>query len=551
MKLSEIVPTVAAFIAILLLWEAAGHYFHEYRFLFSYPSAIVHRISESPDRFYFHALTTLYEMAGGFLLALAIAFPMGWAMWSFRSARRVLQPLIVLVQCVPMFTLAPLMVLWFGWGYLAVVVPTALMIFFPLMMNIYQGFAAVPQEMLNYFNLHRATAWQLFTKLQFPWALPYIFSGFRIAGALAGIGAVAGEWAGAQSGLGVLMLESRRVTDLEATFAALVILALITFTFYGWVVWVESLCKKRRFLAHRSGQIAIALISIFLFTGCSSNETGQVKTRLLLDWFPNPNHVPLYAGIEEGYFREQGIEIELLKPHDPADAIPLLESGQVELALYYTTETLQAKTNRVQVQPVGILIGKPLNGLIYRRGEGIASIADLEGREIGYCLSTSPKRLRYLLSKNGVNPSGVRNVSFDLVGMLASKKVDALYEAYWNIECEHLRALGIETDYFELTDMGVPDHPELIVLAKEGRHEAAFLEKFAAALQKSIDYSTMHPDKAFHSYAKANPDKSKETLRWEERAWYATYSLLSDKQQIDSDAWNKFAAWLYAHDLLE
>ena len=120
-----------------------------------------------------------------------------------------------------MFALAPLMVFWFGWSYKAIVIPTALMLFFPLTMSIYHGFLSIPRDLLDYFTLHQATPWQLFSKLELPWALPHIIAGLRITVAIAGMGAVAGEWAGGQAGLGLLMLESRRGVDLEMTFAAL------------------------------------------------------------------------------------------------------------------------------------------------------------------------------------------------------------------------------------------------------------------------------------------------------------------------------------------
>lgn len=219
------------FLIFFLLWEGYTARHPEMSLAFPAPSAILKTFSQRSDRLLLHTKVTLNEMCGGFLLALTVAFPCAWTMYRWQTLRAILQPGFVLVQCMPMFALAPLMVLAFGWGYTAIVVPTALMIFFPLTMNIYQGFRSVPDDLKDDFKRHQATTWQTFSKLEFPSALPFIAAGFRISAAIAGIGAVAGEWAGGQAGLGLLMLESRRGVDLEMTFAALFCLFLSAFSF--------------------------------------------------------------------------------------------------------------------------------------------------------------------------------------------------------------------------------------------------------------------------------------------------------------------------------
>lgn len=550
----ELIFPAIAFLMILLIWEAASHSFEAHQFVLPAPTAIVSTLWERSDRFLYHATATLSEMVGGFILAFAAAFPLGWMMCSWKSARQVLQPLFVAIQCIPMFALAPIMVLWFGWGYTAIVIPTALMIFFPLTMNIYQGFQSTPKQMIEYFTIQEATPWQLFTKLQIPWALPYIFAGFRISAAIAGIGAVAGEWAGAQKGLGMLMLESRRATDLEMTFGALIVLAALSLSLYGLIALLE-----RRFTTHRPfsegvKRMAVALAMMGIALGsCNTQPEPHAKTRMLLDWLPNPNHVPLFVGMEKGFFADNGVHLDLLKLQDPADSMPYLCSGQADLVLYYTPDAVRSNARGCGVVPVGILIKQPLNALIFRRGEGIEKPEDLNGKVIGYCVDgTSTATLDHLLSSNDIRPSAKRNVNFDLVSTLGTNQVDAIYGAYWNIECEHLRALGIETDHFDMGDLGFPHYYELIVLAKEKSLAAspAFIEAFKRALQQSIDYCTEHPDEAFSIYATANPDKAGKTLEWEARAWQRTIPTLAESQTFDPDLWNGFAVWLYDHDLL-
>ncbi len=229
------------------------------------------------------SVITLKEMFAGFFLALLVAFPLAWTMMRYHSSRSLLQPLFIIIQCIPMFTLAPIMVVWFGWGAMAIIIPTALMIFFPLTLNIYQGLRSTPEDLLEFFHANQATAWQTFFKLRLPWSLPHIFAGFRISAAVAGVSAVAGEWAGAQNGLGVLMLESRRNTDLEITFGALFCLTTISTALYLLILYVEKIAlpprswypfQKQKYLP----LLLLTLISPFSFSLPPRSERGEGQT---------------------------------------------------------------------------------------------------------------------------------------------------------------------------------------------------------------------------------------------------------------------------------
>jgi len=527
-----------AILFIFFMWEMSSQFFVEHYFVLPPPSAIFSRIWEKWDRFMWHTKITVGEMIGGFVIAFLAAFPLAWIMSLWKPVNFMLQPIFIAIQCVPMFALAPIMVFWFGWSYKAIVIPTALMIFFPLTMNIYQGLKSVPTQLMDYFRINQATRWQTFIKLQLPWAMPHIFAGFRISAAIAGIGAVAGEWAGAQSGLGPLMIESRRATDLETTFGALFCLTFVSLSLYSLIALMEKRMATRKTTGHLDKIVACGIILFcgLLVTGCQKTEESGKQTRLLLDWLPNPNHIPLYVGQDKGFFAESGIDLLITKLQDPSDSIPLVTSGQADLALFYMPDTIRAIQRGADVEVVGVLFKKPLNGFIFREGEGIKNPKDLNGKSLGYCLDGSGTTvLDYILEKNQITPNDKKNVSFDLVGTLGTKQVDVIYGAYWNIECEHLRALGVNTQYFDLIQMGYPNYYELVVLAKEKSPQTHLeaVSSFKKALQKSIDYSAAHPEEAFEIYLKANPDKSLNTANWERQAWYKTYPHLASDQEMD------------------
>jgi len=546
-SIKKFLLTSLFFLAVVSFWEFLSLNSNSVAFVLPRPSVIAGTLWQGRDRFLFHSFVTLKEMVGGIVIALSIAFPLAWMMYLCRSARYILQPIFLVIQCIPMFTLAPIMVIWLGWSYFTIVIPTALMIFFPLTMNIFEGLKSTPKDMIDYFKVNNATYWQIFTKLQLPWAFPHICSGLRISAAIAGIGAVAGEWAGGQNGLGMLMLESRRSLDLETCFAALFSLTCLSLSIYALTVLFEKLTEKKREKNIIVFSFAAWMAAISLLIFGTSPQTGDNTHTMVLDWLPNPNHIPIYVGIEKGIFEKSGLKFSVIKVPDPSDSIAYISSGKVDLAVHYFPETVTANYRGASLAPIGKLIGVPLRGLIYRNGEGIKFPSDLTGKMAGYCVDGScMQTLNTLMLENAIYPKKMLNVSFDLVSTLGTKEVDFTYGAFWNIECEHLRSLGIDTDYFKIQDLGFPNYPELIFVAKEGSvftHDSK-RERFKKAIQESIDFSIANPEEAFQIYLKANPDKGLSVQKWEWSAWLATIPLFAKEQSIDRAEWDAMLLWL-------
>ncbi|NGX61457.1 MAG: putative thiamine biosynthesis protein [Chlamydiae bacterium] len=557
---------ILAFLTFLfLLWEWAVRLSSDLLFVVPAPSSILATIWEMRSRFWLHTSVTFKEMCGGFLLALLAAFPLAWTMMRFRSSRTILQPLFIIIQCIPMFTLAPIMVIWFGWGYTAIVIPTALMIFFPLTLNIYQGLRSTPQDLLEFFQTNRATGLQTFFKLRLPWALPHIFAGFRISAAIAGVGAVAGEWAGAQNGLGILMLESRRNTDLEITFAALFCLTTMSTLLYLSILACEKLslspAKWKAFLSSfsllnwKKPKLALT-IPLLLFAscligvmGCQRSEKNH-KISLLLDWLPNPNHVPLYVGIQKGFFAEEQIPLEIQKMHDSGGGISYLTSRKANLLVNHMPGVYRAAARGADLKIVGVLIKQPLTGLIYREDLEIEKPSDLTGHILGYCLGgPDTAYLDFLLDRGNITPSEKKNVSVDLISSMGTKNVDYIYGGFWNIEPFQLKMLGLPTKTVTIEELGVPSYYEMVVVAN-GPVSLAFASSFQRALQKSIDFCKDHPDEAFSCYLAANPDKRLQTINWEKEAWDCTCPLLAKNQNVDPKVLRNFYQWQLSQHIL-
>jgi NitT/TauT family transport system permease protein len=194
-----------------------------------------------------HAATTLLEILLGFAVGSLAAVPAGYALARSRLAERLLSPYLVAAQATPILALAPLIALWFGTGLLSKVVICALICFFPVAVATMVGIRSVDGRLLEMVRSFRATRWQVLTRVEVPAALPQIMGGLRVGVTLAVIGAIIGEWAGAERGLGVLVNLARgSLFDIPLLFATLLTIALI-----GLALYLVTLLVERRLVGAR------------------------------------------------------------------------------------------------------------------------------------------------------------------------------------------------------------------------------------------------------------------------------------------------------------
>jgi NitT/TauT family transport system permease protein len=187
-----------------------------------------------------HALATLSEVSWGFLVGAALALAVGYLLARSALAERLISPYLVAAQATPILALAPLLALWLGTGLASKVAICALIVFFPVAVATMVGIRSVDGRLLELGRSLRASRWQVFRHLELPAALPSILGGMRVGVTLAVIGAIVGEWAGAERGLGVLILLAQgSLFDIPLLFATLVTIALIGLALYVVVLLVE------------------------------------------------------------------------------------------------------------------------------------------------------------------------------------------------------------------------------------------------------------------------------------------------------------------------
>lgn len=187
-----------------------------------------------------HALRTLFEVVLGFTVGAGLALIVGYVLARLPLAERLLSPYLVAAQATPILALSPLLALWFGPGLTAKVVIGALIVFFPVAISTMVGVRSVDQRLLELARSLRASRWQVVTTLEIPAALPAIFGGLRVGVTLAVVGAIVGEWSGADRGLGLLVNLARgSLFDIPLLFATLLTIALLGIVLYALVVLVE------------------------------------------------------------------------------------------------------------------------------------------------------------------------------------------------------------------------------------------------------------------------------------------------------------------------
>jgi putative hydroxymethylpyrimidine transport system permease protein len=229
-------------IAMLVIWQLWIKIFHVPKYLFASPTGVVTSLRADWSRYLEPNLwPTLSEVLVGFGISIVAGVGLAIVLHLFTPLRRAVYPLLIGSQTIPIVVLAPILVILLGYGLLPKVVIVALICFFPIVVNGLDGLRLVDDDFIRMMRTLDASRWAIFRKVEFPGALPSIFSGMRVAATFAAIGAVFGEWAGASQGLGYLIQASTPNLQTARIFAAILLLTLIAMALFGLVSLLERI----------------------------------------------------------------------------------------------------------------------------------------------------------------------------------------------------------------------------------------------------------------------------------------------------------------------
>lgn len=240
-RLRPILVPSAVLLGTLIAWEIVWRIFNVPRFVVPLPSGIVAETWEWRWRLLGHSWVTLYETLAGFGFSIAVATPLAVAIVYSPVLRSAFYPLLVVTQAVPKVAIAPVLLLLLGAGEVSKVVVAFLVAFFPIVVDTATGLAATPPELIDLSRSYRASALKTFLKVRFPMALPFFFSGLKVAVTLSVIGAVVGEFVGSDKGLGYVIVSATSYWKANLAFGAMLLLALMAVALFAAVELVERL----------------------------------------------------------------------------------------------------------------------------------------------------------------------------------------------------------------------------------------------------------------------------------------------------------------------
>lgn len=274
-----------------------------------------------------------------------------------------------------------------------------------------------------------------------------------------------------------------------------------------------------------------------------------------LDWYPNPDHVGLYAGIDRGFFARAGLNVDPISPTDVSDAIKLVAAGRVDMGISYEPELLFAQQQHIPAVAVAAIVPTALNSVIARTDRGIHSIADLRGKTVGEDGSSSTDAyLTAVLRTAGLNPATAVhrvNVGFNLVPAILSGRVDAIIGGFQNIEGVQVAREGVRTSVFPVDHHGVPAYDELVLIANPSRMRSdagyrRMVAHFVHALTLATAWARTHPAGAIAVMRRETYRDYKNIIA---ASVPATLRLLHTTA-LNPAAWNRFGMWMYRSGLL-
>jgi putative hydroxymethylpyrimidine transport system substrate-binding protein len=300
----------------------------------------------------------------------------------------------------------------------------------------------------------------------------------------------------------------------------------------------------------------------------STSDQSTPKTTeplsLVLDFYPNPDHVGIYMAQKLGYFKEAGLDLSIHTPSDPAAPIKEVEAGHADVAISYEPEAMLALSHGLHTFSVAVLINRPLTSLIWLKSSGIRNIGDLRGKTIATAgIPYQDAFLKTILARAGLTPSDVKtvNVGYGLLPALVGGRADAMLGGFSNVEGVDLRLRGLKPVVTPVDKLGVPTYDELVLV---GEHE--WLEKhrlpvrlFLAALARGTAAAVENPGAATKALLEANPDLNPKLTKAEVEATLPSLGIPLEETPaghplpygfIDQTEWAHFNHWMIDNNLV-
>ena len=284
----------------------------------------------------------------------------------------------------------------------------------------------------------------------------------------------------------------------------------------------------------------------------ATQAMAEDKMTLLLDWFVNPDHGPIIVAEELGYFADQGLDVEVIAPADPADPPKLGAAGKADLAISYQPQLHLQVAEGLPLMRVGTLVATPLNCLLVLEDGPIDTPADLKGGKVGFSVAGVEEALLIaVLEKHGVALDEIElvNVNWSLSPSLMSGQVDAVIGAFRNFELNQMEIEEVPGKCFYIEEEGVPTYDELIYVANPSTMDADKIRRFLRATELATQYIVNHPQESWEIFAATSAELQD---RLNEMAWVDTLPRFALRPEaLDLGRYTRFEQFLADSGLVE
>lgn len=254
---------------------------------------------------------------------------------------------------------------------------------------------------------------------------------------------------------------------------------------------------------------------------------AQQQLTLVLDWFVNPDHAPIFVAQEQGFFKAQGLNVKIIPPADPSDPTKLVAAGKADLGITYQPQLMLDVNQGLPLVRIATLIATPLDAIAVLKSSHINSLKDLKGKTIGYSSDgVDHAMLSGMLVSVGLKLSDVKliNVHYDLTQALLTHNVDAITGIMRNFELPQIQLAGESALAFYPEEHSIPTYDELIIVTNKNELNDPRLKKFMVALNQGVQYLINHPESSWKTFAKDHPELNN---KLNHQVWLATITRFS------------------------
>lgn len=302
----------------------------------------------------------------------------------------------------------------------------------------------------------------------------------------------------------------------------------------------------------RKKTITLIIGMSFFFLAVNLSFAATQMT-VLLDWFVNPDHGPLFVAQEKGYFKDQGLDVEFVAPANPNDPPKLVAAKKADIAVSYQPQHQMQVGEGLPLVRIATLVATPLNSLVVLADSDIKTIADLKGKTIGYSVGGfETVLLKVMLEKEGLGLDDVKliNVNFSLSPSLFTGKADAVIGAFRNFELNQMDIEKRPGRAFFVEEHGIPSYDELILVAHKDRVNDENMRKFVNAVEAGAQYLVNHPEESWKLFISGKRKELDDELN--RLAWRDTLPRFALRPgALDQNRYKKFGEFLVEQKVVE